>query len=342
MEKESPEYLRTSLAAAMTLGFKNGWFYRNARLPCINLLLTYSSGCIGNCGYCGLQMRRPGNYKDKSFIRVEWPVYKLTDIIQKISEKEDKIKRICLSMITNKRAIKDTSDITGTLRWNLDIPVSLLISPTILKKNDFYNFFNSGADKIGIAVDCATPQLFGKIRGKSVKGPHKWNRYWKCYKEALEIFGKGNVGVHLIAGLGETEKEMINTIQKVYDLGGETHLFSFFPEGESLLANHPMPPIGQYRRVQLARYLIDEGIKRYEDFNFDDSGKLTGFGMTMESLYDYIKIGKPFMTSGCVGKDGEIACNRPYADCLPGPEIRNYPFLPDGKDIKQIMTEIWQ
>ncbi|EMR74670.1 hypothetical protein MBGDF03_01269 [Thermoplasmatales archaeon SCGC AB-540-F20] len=55
MSKESPEYLRTSLAAAMTLGFKNGRFYRNAKLPCINLLLTYNSGCAGNCGYCAFQ-----------------------------------------------------------------------------------------------------------------------------------------------------------------------------------------------------------------------------------------------------------------------------------------------
>ena len=85
MSKESPEYLRTSLGAAMTLGLKKGLFYRNAKCPCINLLLTYNSGCAGNCGYCGLSMKRPGGYKDKSFIRVEWPVYKLTDIMEKIT-----------------------------------------------------------------------------------------------------------------------------------------------------------------------------------------------------------------------------------------------------------------
>jgi len=42
---ESPEYLRMSLAAALTLGLKNGSFYRGARLYCINLLLTYKRGC---------------------------------------------------------------------------------------------------------------------------------------------------------------------------------------------------------------------------------------------------------------------------------------------------------
>ncbi|HIE05850.1 MAG TPA: radical SAM protein, partial [bacterium (Candidatus Stahlbacteria)] len=51
---ESPEYLKMSLAAAMTLDLKDGLFFRNAKSPCINLLLTYDSGCIGSCAYCGL------------------------------------------------------------------------------------------------------------------------------------------------------------------------------------------------------------------------------------------------------------------------------------------------
>ena len=77
---------------------------------------------------------------------------------------------------------------TEKLRKNLDVPVSLLISPTILNKDDLVRFKESGADKIGIAVDCATPDLFEKIRGKGVKGPHKWDRYWECYQEAIEVF----------------------------------------------------------------------------------------------------------------------------------------------------------
>ncbi len=55
---ESPQSLRMSLAAAMTLGFKPGLFYRNARLYCINLLLTYRLGCSARCAYCGLSTIR--------------------------------------------------------------------------------------------------------------------------------------------------------------------------------------------------------------------------------------------------------------------------------------------
>ena len=51
---ESPEYLKISTASAMALGFKHGRFYRGAKNPCINLLLTYDRGCAANCAYCGL------------------------------------------------------------------------------------------------------------------------------------------------------------------------------------------------------------------------------------------------------------------------------------------------
>ena len=342
MEKESPDYLRTSLAGAMTLGFKGGVFYRNAKSPCLNLLLTYDSGCAGNCSYCGLSRKRPGSYNDKSFIRVEWPSYKLTDIILQIQENFEKIKRICISMITNKRAVDDTIIVTKMLKDNLNIPISLLISPTLISKNDLMDFKNNGADMIGIAVDVATKELFEKHRGKGVNGPHEWEKYWKCFGDAVKIFGNGMVGVHLIVGLGETEKEMTRTIQRVYDFGGSTHLFSFFPEANSQISNIPQSPMGQYRRIQLARYLIDEGIASVDDLLFDSNDRIKDLGISNKKLIDIIESGLPFMTSGCPDKKGNVACNRPYGNCYPGPNIRNFPFVPDKEDIRKIKLELWE
>ena len=47
-----------SSAAATTLALKAGRFYRNAKLHCLNLLLTYDDGCLGRCAYCGLSGAR--------------------------------------------------------------------------------------------------------------------------------------------------------------------------------------------------------------------------------------------------------------------------------------------
>ncbi len=338
--KESPQYLRMSLAAAMTLGFKKGLFYRGARLYCINLLLTYEDGCIAKCAYCGLSSKRPGTYNTKSFIRVTWPTYRLDEIIRRIRERQEKIKRICISMVTRKRAVAHTIEVCKALRSSFDIPVSLLISPTVLKRDNLIEFKNAGADKIGVAIDLATERLFDKYRGKGVGGPHRWDRYWKCLGDSIEIFGSGNAGSHFMVGMGETEQEMVAAIQKVKDMGGTTHLFSFFPEADSAMGDVPSPPIDQYRRIQLARYLIDNDIATFSKFSFNGSGQISDFGLRRADLDEIIDSGEPFRTSGCTGYDGEVACNRPYANSRPGPDIRNFPFPPANEDIQRIRRQM--
>jgi len=337
---ESPKYLRMSLAAAMTLGFKRGLFYRDARLYCVNLLLTYKAGCAARCAYCGLSNKRPGAYSRKSFIRVTWPTCSLSDIIERISERQDRVKRICISMVTNKRSIEDTKDVCARLRSSFDVPVSLLISPTILGRDDLMDFKKTGADKIGVAIDLATPGLFDRFRGSGVGGPHRWETYWECLADSLRIFGEGNAGPHFMVGMGETEKEMCGAIQRSRDMGGRTHLFSFFPETNSALGNHLPPPMDQYRRIQLGSYLIDNGISDEGKFVYNNDDSIMDFGLSANELDDVIDSGEPFRTGGCTGYDGQVACNRPYANSRPGPHMRNYPFPPLEEDIKRIRRQM--
>ena len=337
---QSPEYLRMSLAAAMTLGFKKGLFYRNAKLYCINLLLTYEKGCVAKCAYCGLSGNRPGEYEDKSFIRVSWPTYALHDIVEQISIRREVVKRICISMITRKRAVQDTIDICEQLRSAFDIPVSILVAPTMLKYQDLVDFKSAGADKIGVAVDLATPILFEKYRGKGVGGPHKWERYWKCLQDSIDIYGEGNAGPHFMVGMGETEREMAMAIQRSRNMGGRTHLFSFFPESGSLLENKASPPIAQYRRIQIARYIIDEQLSDETQFRYGAVGQIESYGISESALDQLIDSGEAFRTSGCSGYDGQVACNRPFANSRPGPDMRNYPFAPDKEDIARIRYQI--
>lgn len=338
---ESPEFVRLSLAAAMTLDLAPGKFFRDARLYCINLLVTYDRGCAANCSYCGLSKVRPGKYEKKSFIRVKWPVHESSLVSDRIREKflSGDVKRVCISMVTRRQAVEDTITISKDIHSKCDVPISFLISPTVVKESDFPRFKEAGADKIGIAIDAVTEELFDKHRGSGVGGPHKMSRYWECFDEALKYYGPGEVGSHFLVGLGETEKEEVEAIQKVRNLGGETHLFSFFPEPFSKLENAGRPSIPKYRRIQLARYLIDNDVITTDQIKFNEHGQIIDFGIDIE---EYIELGKPFMTSGCVGTDGEVACNRPYANERPSEELRNFPFLPEPDDIEKIRQEIWQ
>ncbi|MEA1964994.1 MAG: radical SAM protein [Candidatus Aerophobetes bacterium] len=334
-KEESPEYLRLGLGVTMTLGLRQGLFYRDAKQYCANLLMTYSEGCLGNCAYCGLANERSGRYVEKSFIRIEWPTYSLEKIIDRLEKYENRFKRVCISMITNKRATSDLINIATRIKERIKLPLSLLICPTILANEDLVKFQQIGVDRIGIAVDAAAKELFEKIRGRLIGGPHRWQIYWDTINTAIDTFGGRKVGVHLVVGLGETEEQMLQTIQRIHNLGASSTLFSFFPEGGSLLVHRPQPPIGQYRRVQLGRYLIDKGLATVYDFSFDSAGKVLSYGLSQKELDRVINSGIPFQTSGCPG------CNRPYANSRPGPNIRNYPFSLTKSDIEKVRKELW-
>jgi biotin synthase-related radical SAM superfamily protein len=337
----SPDHVRLSLAAAMTLDLVPGLFYRNARLGCINILLTYPDGCRANCAYCGLSKGRVGEYEEKSFIRVAWDVYRLDEVIERMAERSARFERACVSMVTHPRAPADMIEVVERIRARSDVLISVLITPTLLGRSDLLAYRERGVDRVGIAIDAAREDIFAGMRGAGVGGPHRWSRYWGFFREALSVFGEGMVGSHFIVGLGETEREMAEAIQAVRDMGGVTHLFSFFAEPETGLTDLPQPPMGQYRRMQLARYLIDEDVARAGDFEYDESGALVSFGLEPEALERAIASGVPFMTSGCPGPDGTVACNRPYANSLPGPLVRNFPFPPNDEDLDRVRSELW-
>ena len=336
-QKVSPRYIQTSLAASLTLGLQQGSFHRNAKLKGLNLLLHYEEGCSGRCHFCGLSRSRQEGPKGKTFIRVDWPLYLLEEIIERAKTK-GQIHRVCISMITHPKALEDTLYVIRRFKEETDLFISVLITPTLIQNEASLRAMKeAGADRVGIAIDAATPELFDRLRGKGVGGPHRWDHYWNVVQMAVKVFGTFYVGIHLIVGLGETEKEMVETIQKGQEMGAHTHLFSFFPEKGSPMGDHPQPPLGQYRRIQLSRWIINEGLGSMNQMKFDETGRLVDFGLDIDPL---IQEGEPFMTSGCPGRDGKVACNRPYGNERPSGPIRNFPFMPESEDIEEIKRQL--
>ncbi len=338
---ESPGVVRLSLAAAMSLGFKPGQFYRGATLGCLNILLTYRNGCAGNCQYCGLARERTVDRRGQSFIRVAWPPYPLERVLAALRGSDHGLKRVCVSMITRPRAVEDSIKVVQLVRNACDLPISVLISPTVMGRDDLVALRDAGTERVGIAFDLPIPGLFEKIRGSSVNSPHRWSHYWEVFDDAVRVFGKGFVGVHLIVGLGETEREMAEMMWRVREAGGCTHLFSFYPERGSAMEDRSQPRASTYRRMQLVRYLVDEGLASFGDMVFDENDRIREFGVDSDLLRRVVHGGRPFMTSGCPGRDGSLACNRPYGDSMPGEDIRSYPFLPEKEDIEKIEAQIW-
>jgi len=344
----SPDYVQMSTAAAITLGVTTGRMYRCSCTRCLNLLLTYPEGCRANCAYCGLARHREAerNYADRNFIRVDWPAVPMDVVVDTVARdgENSPFHRMCISMITHPRSDADTVAVLKKWTDRIDpdtIPVSILSNPTTMGRSDVQRLKDLGADIFTVALDAATPEIFDRTRGKGVQSPHKWSKYWEVLMDARDIFGPQKFGVHIIAGMGETEHDILSLVQKIVDLGGHNHMFCFFPEEGSLMDHLPATPRDQWRRVQLGRYLIDYCDARVEQMKFDDRGRVTDFGLPGGELDDIINQGLAFRTSGCPGKfqDDISACDRPYGDSPPS-DIASYPFQPEQKDIRKIRKQL--
>jgi len=141
--------------------------------------------------------------------------------------------------------------------------------------------------------------------------------------------------------MGESEREVLALVQSLVDLGGHSHMFCFFPEKGSLMDHLPATPRDQWRRVQLARYLIDYCGVKVEQMRFDGEGRVADFGLPRGELDAIIDGGIAFRTSGCAGKFGEdiSACDRPYGDSPPS-DIASYPFQPNKTDLRKIRRQL--
>ena len=183
--------------------------------------------------------------------------------------------------------------------------------------------------------------MFERTRGSGVQSPHSWDKYWEILYAAADIFGPERFGAHLIVGMGESDHDVLTQVQKIRDLGGHSHMFAFFPERGSLMDHLPPAPRPQWRRIQLARYLIDYRDHRLERMRFDANGTLTDFGLPQDEIDAVINAGTAFRTSGCPGKEADdiSACDRPYGDSPPR-DIASYPFKLNRNDIRKVRRQI--
>ena len=345
-QMRSPEFVQMSTAAAITLGLVPGQMHRTACTHCLNLLVTYPEGCRANCAYCGLARHREEarDYADRNFIRVDWPTARYDEVIERVKSNADRgqFERMCISMITHPESNADTYVLLEKwVREVPQVPVSILSNPTTLEREDLVRMRDMGAEIFTVALDAVTPAIFDRTRGKGVDSPHKFEKYWEAIGWAAEVFGPERFGAHLICGMGETEREILEVGQRVKDLGGHNHMFAFFPERGSLMEDWPAVDRGQWRRVQLARFIVDFWNGRVEDMRFDAVGRVVDFGVEPDDLDALIATGKPFRTSGCPGKNDDqvSACNRPYGDSSPT-DILSFPFAPAGEDVAVVRRQM--
>jgi len=337
--KSSPDHVRVSVAAAMTLGLKPGRMFRNATCDCVNLLENYPAGCYANCTYCGLARERPGPAQDNTFIWVAWPVFPTDLVAEAVATRGDRVGRVCVAMVQDRRAYPDLVEITRRVRARSDVPISALVTATLLDEDKLRCVRDAGADIVGIGLDAASEEVFFRTRGRGARGPHCWGQHWAIARAARRIFGPMKVNCHVMVGLGETDRDLVDLLYRLKAEEIAAYLFSFNPEPGTAMAEVPRAPLARWRRIQLTKYLIERHDLPREAVEFDATGALLRVQRAPALVEACLSDGLAFMTNGCPDRNGRLACNRPFGSYRPGEAFRDYPFVPTREDRLAIRHE---
>jgi biotin synthase len=266
--------------------------------------------------------------------RVSWPAYPTKPVLKGIARAYEKasIKRVCFQALNYPEVFTHLTALVKTIFDQTHMPISVSCQPS--KLENIAQLADAGADRIGIPLDAAVKSVFTRVKGSSAGGPYTWEGQFQVLDEALRTFGKGKVSTHLIVGLGETQRQMIRTIQECVDMTVLPALFAFTPIPGTTLASRKGPAIEAYRQIQVARHLIWHGNAQYEDMSFNETGSLVDFGVNRETLMKVIETGEPFLTSGCPD------CNRPFYNEKPSGPIYNYPRRLQREELSDVMKQL--
>lgn len=262
--------------------------------------------CKNNCRFCA--QSRESSARDNLLSRITWPSLPAAEAVSGIADAyaAGRIKRACLQVVHSGDSCALAAQALAGLHSGSAVPVC--VSSHLETPEQAKRLIAAGADRICIALDGATPAVYGAAKEGD------WLSKWMLLQQCAALF-PGRVTTHLIAGLGETEAEMMDRLASCIEQQITVGLFAFTPIKGTAWANRTAPPVGSYRRIQVGHHLLRLGYGR-EAIRCEQGG-ITGFAPpeTAKLLAD----GKAFETSGCPD------CNRPYYNERPGGIIYNYP-----------------
>jgi lipoyl synthase len=313
--------IRASAGTAKVLGFNK----IEIETPPTCAYLMVGSKCSGTCGFCAQSsVARRGDFLS----RITWKPEKDEEVYRAIAGSFEKgeLGRTCFQVVKNDDSFQKTVEAVAELKKLCSIPICVSINGISTKQVG--ELIKAGAEKIAISFDAAVPRIYGEIKGKD------WQEEWDFYEECAGLY-PGNIVVHLIIGLGETEEEAVNSLKRFYSFGTPVSLFAFTPLPGTPLSGMKPPSLASYRRVQVVHYLVRENktCKPEEVFRFNE-GQIVFPEDSKSWLLENIP-GDAFQTYGCT------SCNRPLYNEKPRQVPYNYPRRLTEDERVEALLEMW-
>jgi lipoyl synthase len=307
--------IRVSLGTASVLGLLPVAF----DCPPTTAYLLVGDRCACDCAFCAQALTSAS--REDGLSRVSWPQFDETAALDSIvrGHAQGRISRACLQVTAGPRALAESARLVSALNRQSDLPVCAAVLPRTLEEVEY--LLAAGADVVGFGLDGATPTVYERVKTPGCE-PGAGQAVWRHQLALVETAAQRHpqrIGVHLIVGLGETERDLVELIQELVDADAIVALFAFTPVRGTAMGKVPPPPLESYRRCQAALHFIATKLSRLERFTFDSAGSLVGFGLTSVEMRQALSGGAAFRTSGCP------ACNRPYYNERPRGVMYNYP-----------------
>ncbi len=294
--------MRVSLGSLAVLGLVDA---RMAAAPSTLYVLQYSGdGCLARCGFCSQGRRAPPRLRER-LSRIRWPTVRLVDLVDALRRGGDRFVRICVQSVLKQGFFDELRCIASSLAESSRLPVSATVTPVARALLEALKA--AGVERLGVGLDAASPRV-----AAAVEKPYPWRVYWRFIEDAVEVFGRGRVHVHLVAGLGETPREMLDAMRSIYSAGARVALFRYTPLPG--LPRYPGVGVGLYRVYQVSRLLLEKGVDPLDYLELEPLPRFT-----RSPPVEARELGEALLTSGCPG------CNRPFYNESPRGPLYNYP-----------------
>ena len=195
MDSTALAAINVSIGTAVVLGL--------ARAPMAvaptTAYLMLGGRCQMGCAFCA--QARDSRAGALSLSRVIWPEYSLDGVVERLAQAaaEGSFRRACLQVTATAAAFAQALAVVRAVKAASAIPFDVAFLPHGI--DQVGQIVEAGADHVGLGLDAACERVFNQVKGGN------WTRSVALIEQAARAF-TGRVALHLIVGLGETEKEM--------------------------------------------------------------------------------------------------------------------------------------
>ena len=288
--------------------------------PPTTAYLMVGGRCSRDCGFCA--QARSSTASAMALSRVNWPSWDQGEILDTVemAYTDGRIQRCCLQVTVSPRVLDGVKEIAARLGRRLPVSASAVANPDQVEE-----LLDAGVERAGLSLDAANEKVYRRVKGGDLHAA------LAIIQEAARL-SPGRITTHLMVGLGETEEEMAHMMALLLSWGVTPSLFAFTPIRGTAMQDEPPPSLESYRRLQVARYLLVQGVCSVDDLSFSEQGRIVDFGLPRSELEEALAGGEAFQTSGCPG------CNRPYYNEPPRGPLYNYPCPLTGTEVSDALS----